>query len=155
MVDQDLAQRETDLARDAANKGGPAMANCHVRTKGAGTFAFAKRIDFGLTFIEQPFPMFCSEVDLDDADDYGFESGGNTPAGTPSLPQCTGYVTSWDTDDQGNWTGCWVAVSVVFPFTPPSSVPDTALPIKHYFTFAAVAIKDLSDNDEDAIPTTA
>lgn len=151
MVDRDLIQRETDLARDAANKGGPALVSCHVTTEGQGAFAFANRIDFGLTFVEQPFPMFCSELDLDDAEDAEWLTGTVLDSGargdTPCLPQCSGYVTSWDKDDHGNWIGCWVAVMVTYPV--PVEAADPLVAMTHYFTFSAVAIKDLADNDED------
>lgn len=154
-VDRDLVQREVDLQRDAANKGGPAAAFCHVITRGEGSFSFARRIDFGLTFIEEPFMSFGSKIDIDDVIDAGFEElggAGSSTSGTqniPKLPQCTGYVTDYDRDDHGNYVGAWVAVMVTYPYILGSSVAGDPVPIRHFFTFQAVAIKDLSDNDED------
>jgi hypothetical protein len=143
LPDRDRLQRERDLARDQANKGGPASAHCHVVTRGAGTFVFTDRIDFGCTFIEEPFPAFASKVDLDDAEDkWGLDANNQPP-----LPQCTGYVHEWDLDEKGNWVGAFVTVRV----TDPDAAPLTGdnLAIRHYFTFFAVAIKDLPDNTED------
>lgn len=149
VTERDLVQREIDLARDFANKGGPAAAFCHVVTRGEGAFSFARRVDFGLTFIEEPFMAFGSKVDPDDLAEAGVPE--QTEGGTPdagvrniaALPHCSGFVTEWDLDEQGNYAGAWVAVQVTFPVVdPPITDP---VPIRHYFTFQAVAIKDLAD----------
>lgn len=146
-LERDLHQREKDLQRDKANQGGPAAAFALVHTTGNGPIAFAKRIDFGLTFIEEPFPQYGAMIDLDDVSDAGF--AGDPPA----MPQSTGYVTDWDQDDHGNYTGCWVAVMVTYPPTDDDSPGDgPAIAIRHYFTFQAVAIKDLSDTSDDPVP---
>lgn len=139
---RDLYQRENDVQRDAANAGGPAAAFASVNTTGAGSFVIKKRIDFGLTFIQQPFPAYCAEVDLDDAEDvFGDDA--------PPLPQCTGFVTRWDLDDHDHFVGCWVAVRVDYP-TDVGEGGSGDLALVHYFTFQAVAIKDLSDSPDDA-----
>ncbi len=152
-IDYDLWQRETDLARDAANKGGPAAAFSFAVTRGEGAFSIARRIDFGLTFIEEPFMAYGCVIDIDDVIDAGFtepdDPGGPADSGVrriPQLPTCTGYVTDWDKDEQDNWIGAWVAVQVNYPIEDdPPAEGYGSFPIRHHFTFQAVAIKDLYD----------
>ncbi|NUS01908.1 MAG: hypothetical protein HOV97_05015 [Nonomuraea sp.] len=143
MATPELEIARAELERHRQNSARLAMAYANFETTGQGTLEFEQRVDFGLTFIERPFPQYCAEVDLDElGDQLGLE-----PGETPPLPVVSGFVTDWDTDDRGFYTGAWVAASVV---DPTAQIPlDTSLTINHYFTFQAVAIKDIPPDVTD------
>ena len=136
MSDEREAQR-SDLARHRENAARPAAVFTRFESTGQGTVEFAERVDFGLTFIEMPFISYGSQVEMDDLAEQL-----DLPIGqTPALPQSTGYVTDWDTDDRGFYTGAWVAATVYDPTG--AITPDIQVIIEHHFTFQAVALKDI------------
>lgn len=140
---QELYEARAELERHRQNGARLAVAQANFETTGQGTLEFEERVDFGLTFIDKPFPAYCAEIDLDDlGDQLGLE-----PGDTPPLPVVSGFVTDWDTDDRGFYTGCWVAASVVDPTA--QIGPDVSIIIDHYFTFQAVAIKDVPPDVTD------
>lgn len=113
----DLDRRRELAARDAENSARLAQSYAVFTTKGQGTLIHNKRIKFDTTFIEQPIVSYGCVVDLDEvADELDYGDSDDMP-----LPVCTGYVTEWDQDDRGFYTGCWVAVRVYYPWIPVTS----------------------------------
>ena len=132
-----LELHRAELARHRENAARVAMAFARFETLGQGTLEFEERIDFGLTYIEEPFVSYGCQLDMDVlASAIGLEDGE-----TPPLPQSTGYVTDWDIDERGFYTGAWVAAAV---FDGTGLIPpDVDVVIDHHFTFQAIAIKDI------------
>lgn len=164
MSDQrDISQREIDVARDKANAGGPAQSYARVRTNFRGSRIVHKRIDFGCTFTQKPWVAYGTEIDLDAVEDaldtlQGEGLGvGSTEFDFADLPQCTGYVNDWDTDSHDHYTGCWVCVQVTYPTNLTTGgeggTTNVKIPLVHHFTFAALALKDVSDSAADLTPT--
>ncbi len=130
-----LEQRRADIARHRENRARHAQMMAKFETVGQGGKEFEDRIDFGLTFIEEPHMGYGSALDLDElADLLDLEPGADPP-----LPLCSGMVTEWDRDDRDFYVGAWVAVRVYFPET----VAVDELRMSHYFSFQATAIKDV------------
>jgi hypothetical protein len=157
---RDITQREIDVARDKANAGGPAQSYARVRTNRAGTRLVGKRIDFGCTFIQKPWVSYGVECSPEDVEEAGFEVSGGSVGGSnageydaPRMPLSMGYVTDWDLDNKDHYTGCWVAVYVQFPAFTNSSGSAGPIPMTHHFTFAGLALKDISDSAVDLTPT--
>lgn len=115
-------------------------------TTGQGTHQYEERVDFGTTFIEKPVVSYGTVLDVDDiADILEYEDEDTVP-----LPLTAGYVVNWDQDDRDFYVGCWVAVRVYYPYE--DGVDFAAMPaLEHHFTFAAIAIKDIPVNTEDAV----
>jgi hypothetical protein len=135
----DLERRRADQHRDQENSGRIAEAFARFRSTGQGSIEFPERVDFGLTFIEEPYMSYGFQVDLDDLDDLMENEAGTK---TPPIPVCSGCVTAWDRDARGFYTGAWVAVAVWFPYE--SNVwPDLDVEIFHHYSFKAVAFKDV------------
>lgn len=132
-----LDEQRGELARHRENAARVAMAFARFETLGQGTLEFEERVDFGLTFIEEPFVSYGCQLDLDVlASAIGLEDGA-----TPPLPQSTGFVTEWDVDERGFYVGAWVAAAV---FDATGLIPtDVSVVIDHHFTFQAIAIKDI------------
>lgn len=107
-------------------------------TTGQGSKEFDERCTFGVTFIEKPIVAYCSELDMDVLADMQNVEAGEMPI----LPITSGFVTEWDTDERGFYTGCWVAVRVYFPY---EDLIDITMRVEftHNFTFSAVALKDV------------
>lgn len=131
-------QHDADQSRNRENKGRLAQVFSRFRTQGQGAIEFEDSVNFGVTFIERPFVAVGHQVDLDQARD-ALNLHGNADV---NLPQASGFVTDWDQDDMGHYTGCWVAVSVAYPIDYPV---DAQIEIFHDFTWAGVALKDLPD----------
>lgn len=135
----DLERRNAEREQHAENTARVAEALARFKSTGLGSIEFEERVDFGLTFTEEPYMSYGTQIDLDDLDDLlGNEAG----ATTPTLPQCTGFITTWDRDDRGFYVGAWVAVTVWFPYEA-DMWPDTEIEISHHFTFKAIAMKDV------------
>lgn len=132
----ELEEARAELARHRENRARLAVAYARFDSDGQGTIEFETRVDFGLTFVEEPFPTYGAKVDLDALGD----ALGLDEDTTPPLPLSTGYVTEWDTDDRGFYTGAWVAATV---WDPSGTILDADIPITHYFTFQAVGMKDI------------
>ena len=142
-----LEDRRADIERNRENGARLAQAFAKFESIGQGVVEFAEVVDFGLTFIEEPYITYGSQLDMDDLGELLDIPGG----ATPPLPLVSGYVTEWDQDERGFYVGAWVAARVYFPsqvavegestMTP---VPlDTLVVIDHHFTFTAIAIKDV------------
>lgn len=132
-----LEDQRAELARHRENTARLALAFARFETTGQGTIEFEERVDFGLTYIEEPFISYGCQIDMDNlADALGLDDGA-----TPPLPQSTGFVTEWDIDDRGFYTGAWVAASI---FDPTLQIPtDVDLVIDHHFSFQAIGLKDI------------
>lgn len=139
----DLDYRRAADARHAENRARFAQVNARFAQTGFGSMEFADPVDFGLTFIDEPYVSTGHSIDVD-------ELGVDDSDETPTLPQITSYVVEWSRDDRGFYVGAWCAGTVTY--APTSSDPaDTAeiegareqATVKHMFTFSATAIKDI------------
>lgn len=139
MFFDDLEHRRGRIEQVNENSGRMAEAFARFRSVGQGSIEFPDRVDFGLTFIEEPYMSFGSFVDTDALDELLGDTSGNLP---PQLPLCSGYVTDWDRDDRGFYVGAWVGVRVWFPYEA-GVWPDAEVEMFHHYTFKAVAIKDV------------
>lgn len=140
-----LEERRAEVERHQENSGRLAEAFARFETIGQGSIEFGERVDFDLTFIEEPFMSYGAMIDLDALD----EMMGNDPSNiVPEIPLSTGVVTSWDRDDHGFYVGAWVGVRIWYPYD--SSIwPEMEFEMSHHFTFKAVAIKDIPVGDRD------
>lgn len=130
--------RRHESARHRENSARLAQAYAKFETSGQGTLEFDERVDFGLTFIEEPYMAYGSFCDTDALN----ELQGLEPGESPLLPNCTGYVTDWDLDERDFYVGCWIGVRV--NFSPLDLMdPQMLINIKHFFTFSAIGIKDI------------
>jgi hypothetical protein len=138
MFDDAQEQRTADRAAIKENTARLASAYSNYESTGQGSIEFARRTDFGLTFIERPFVSYGAVIDLDELGDLLDIAGGED---TP-MPIVTGMVTEFDIDERGFYVGAWVGARVYFPTT--DGVPvDAKVVCEHHFTFQAVAIKDV------------
>ena len=138
MIFDDLERRRSEVERHKENSARLAQAFAKFETTGQGSIEFPKRVDFELTFVEEPYITYGCHIDLDDLSDL-LDVDAND---TPPLPSASGFVTEWDQDDRGFWTGCWVAVSVYYH--PLTLVPvDLEVYMNHHFTFTGIAMKDV------------
>ena len=132
-----LESQRAEQVRHRENSARLAMAFAKFESQGQGTVEFEERVDFGLTFIQEPYITYGCQIDLDEF----AELIGVAESDTPVLPQSTGYVTEWDIDDRGFYTGAWMAATV---FDPTGVLPTgVEMLVNHHFTFTAVAIKDV------------
>lgn len=104
----------------------------NVKTSAAagGLVEFPGCAEFGLAFINIPFLATGVHYDLDEAD----------PDETGALPpQITGFVTDWDQNELGFYTGAYCGVVVAWqgPFT------DDDFTFQVDFTFNGLAMKDV------------
>lgn len=137
--------RRNNEQRNRENRARLAQVYGKTTSTGQGTIVFKKAIEFGCTFIEEPFMSYGHKIDLDVWEDSIEHSVDDDD---PILPSVTGFVTAWDQDDRDFYVGAYVAVSVWFPLIDPvldePPVPIESQPvIEHFFTFAGVAIKDV------------
>lgn len=139
MALEDVARRDAERRRHRENKGRMAGVYTYASSTGQGYVEYDELIDFGLTYIEQPFVSVGHVLDLDelrvllgmDADDPFVE-----------LPQCTGFVSQWEQDVKGNYIGAYLAVQISWG----SGIPfDAQVEIQHSFSFHGVAIKSIPD----------
>lgn len=148
---ESLDYRRETAARHRENGARHAESYARFTTTGQGSIEYSERVDFDLTFIEEPIVAYGCYVDAD-------RLGSLQNRADVVLPNCTGYVTEWDTDDRDFYIGCWVAVRVHFPLedfqteteiilgTTPFPTINTVMNqavVSHYFTFAAIAMKDV------------
>lgn len=134
-------RRESELRRHRENQGRLATVNARCRTVGMGTIEYGEVVDFGLTFVEQPFVSSGCEIDLDavrDALTLGDDE-------YPQLPQVTTYVTEWDQDDRNFYVGAYIGVVVEYPAGVDVT---TEIEIFHHLSFTGVAIKDIPAVEE-------
>lgn len=131
----DLDRRRETAARNRENSGRLAQAYFSFTSTGQGTLEYEERVDFGgVIFTELPYVEDSAVVDTQVLKEL---------VGRVAMPQCTGYVTEWDsTEKEGFYSGCWVAVRVDFPLV---EMLDYTLPVvvDHHFTFTGNGIKDI------------
>lgn len=134
----DVDRRAAEQDRNRENSARLAKAFAKFHSTGQGSIEFEDHVDFGLTFIEEPYVTYGSTIDLDGLG----ELLDTEPGETPPLPLASGMVTEWDQDDRDFYVGCWTAVRITFQ---PADAVDPALEVEmeHHFTFTAVAIKDV------------
>lgn len=137
--------RRTEVEQHAENAARLAEAFHKFNTTGQGSVEYGDRVNFGLTFIEEPYLSYGAQIDLDALDELLENEPGSS---MPPLPITTGYVTEWDQDDRGFYVGAWVAVRVWFPYESNVTI-DTEIDLQHHFTFKAVAIKDVPTEMRD------
>lgn len=144
LLDDLDARRERQL-NDKENSARLAQAYATFETNGQGTIQYEHRVDFGLTFVEEPVVAYGSVTDVDElADQIGLED-----SDAATLPITAGFVLNWDRDERDFYVGCWVGVRVYYP--PEDAIPFVAQPtIDHHFTFSAVAMKDIPVDATDA-----
>jgi hypothetical protein len=148
---EDLDYRREVAERHRENAARHAQAFARFTSTGQGSVEYAERVDFDLTFIEEPIVAYGCFVDADELADLQNRSD-------VVLPNCTGFVTEWDKDERDFYVGCWVAARVHFPledFQEETEIilGETPFPtintdmnqavVKHFFTFQGVAMKDV------------
>jgi hypothetical protein len=139
-------QRRVDVERHKENGARMAAAYARVDIVGQGTSEVEEMIDFGLTFVEQPFVSFGSYLDVDlIRDALDLDDDDDCP-----LPVVSGFVTRWDQDQNDAYTGAWVAVSVYFPPWDPVVPTDFDCELAGHFSFTAIAIKDIPLDKDDS-----
>ena len=140
-IDFVLERRRAEIERHAENTARYAEAFQKLKSVGQGSIEFSQKIDFGLTFIEEPYMSYGCQIDLDElgrlvGDDPSYDST------IPPLPICSAFVTEWDQDENDFYIGAWVAARVWFPYE--SNVSTTErIEVNHHFSFKAVALKDV------------
>lgn len=139
-----IETRRAEVERHRENRAREAKAFAKFESYAQGPLEFEQPIDFGLTFVDEPFITYGSQLDLDELG----ETLGVEPGDTPTLPLTIGYVTEWDRDERGFYLGAWTAVRVWFP-TQDAVPTETEVHVYHHFTFAAVAIKDVPVEGRD------
>ena len=93
----DLEQQRADDARHAENSARLAEAFARFTSTSQGSIEFGERVDFGVTFTEEPYMSYGAYIDLDELDD----KLGNEPSSlTPQMPLSSGFVT--DCANTGN-----------------------------------------------------
>lgn len=141
----DLEQQRAELARHSENSGRLAETFARFTSTGQGSIEFGERVDFDVTFVEEPFMSYGAYLDLEALDDLM----GNEPSSVPpEIPLCTGVVTDWDRDDRGFYVGAWVGVRIWYPYEA-TVWNELEFEMVHHFSFKAVAIKDVPVNDRD------
>lgn len=141
IVDE-LDKRRQYSDQVAENSARLAHAYATFETTGSGSMIFEERVDFDVTYIEQPIISYGSVLDADDlADAQGFDEGD-----PPVFPISSGFVVEWDKDDRGYYVGCWVGVRVAFmqeDYYSFSGSGTVEVEMTHNFTFSAVGLKDV------------
>lgn len=140
MLFEALERRRAEVERTKENSARTASVSARYRTTGQGSVEFDTRITFGLTFVRKPIMTYGSEIDLDDLDDR-LDNDYNLN-GTPPMPLCSGFVTDWETNPRGFFTGAFVGVRVYYP--PEDLIPaGFTVEVLHHFNFTTVAMKDV------------
>lgn len=141
----ELENRRAEVERHQENSARVAESFARFRSSGQGSIEFPERVDFGLTFIEEPYMSFGTFLDTDDLDDKLANEQGTS---TPPMPIVSGFVTDWDRDERGFYVGAWVGVRVWFPYESNVS-PDLEVEMFHHYSFKAVAMKDIPVDIKD------
>jgi hypothetical protein len=141
-ITDDIEHDRQEADRHRENAGRLAQVHAVFTSTGQGTTQYAKRVDFGLTFIEKPIVSYGCSVDMNAIEDLvGTDADLDVDGDTP-LPLATGYVTEWDLDERNFYLGCWIAASVMF--SPYSGIATDAQPVlEHNFLFSGIGIKDI------------
>jgi hypothetical protein len=138
-----LQRREEELARHRENAGRLAVCQKEWVTTGQGVVEVEDRFDFGLIFVDKPFPSFGCEIDPDDVRDVLALEPDVTP---PVLPQVTVYVSEWDRDERGHYVGCWVSIAVLYPAPIPV---DAQIAVRHGLQLQGLALKEIPVHEDD------
>lgn len=133
----DLVRQQARARRHAENKGRLAGVYAQFTTTGGGVVEIEDAIDFGLTYIEKPWLSYGHEIDPHDVRD-ALDLDEDDPI--PALPSVTCYVTDWEQDENDCYTGAWIAIAV---YLPPGIEAAVEVPIMHYVSFHATAIKTM------------
>jgi hypothetical protein len=129
-----LQQHREYLRRNAENSTRHGYAYAKFDSTGWGEFAFPDCFEFGLTYTEEPYVSYSYSLDGDSLVDTRF-------------PRSMGGVYRWKLNNRGFFVGAWcfVCVDSRSPFIATSErEPNYAL--RHYFSFAGMAMKDLPDH---------
>jgi hypothetical protein len=137
-MDFSLEDRRAEIARHQENRARSAVTSAVYDFEGAGSIEFEEAVDFGLTYIEMPVVSTGVTIDMDTLRDaYDLDD-----AETPPIPTVTGFVTEWEQDTRGFYTGAWVAAAVAPAASEVTPVLDEVAMSIH-FSFSAIAIKDI------------
>lgn len=138
----DVEYRRAADARNRENRARLAQVGARFTQTGEGSIEFEDAVDFGLTFVEEPYVITGHIIDIE-----GLRLNDDD---TPDLPQVSSYVVEWDRDDRGFYVGAWCAGVVTYPVVDAGTVDGAAAQVaraqtivRHLFTFAAIAIKDV------------
>ena len=134
---EQLERRRAELARHEGNRAGVASTFIKVHTDGQGSFQFEEASSFEVPFVEEPWIQIGTFVDADRIRaDLGLADD------AVPLPHVTAHVIEWDLSGHDFYVGAWIGVQVSFP--PFLDVPlDYMVPVDHYFTFTAIALKGM------------
>lgn len=122
------------LERNKENRARLAIVSGRFTAQGEGLAEFDDGVDFALAYLDMPYVMTGVHFDLDEAD----LAEGTLP------PQVTGFVTDWDQNEQGFYTGAYCAAVITWGTDGSSDVviPD-GFELQIDFTFAGMAMKDV------------
>lgn len=134
----DMDRRRETAARHKENSGRLAQAYASFESTGQGTLEYEERIDFNVIFVEMPYVCHAGVVDTQALKEL---------LGYVALPQISGFVTEWDTDEKDLYRGCWVAARIDFPEWEAISLGVDVV-VNHHFTFAGVAIKNIEPEND-------
>lgn len=136
-----LENQRAEVERHRENSARLAQAFAKFESSGQGFIEFEERVDFGLTFIEEPYVTYGAQMDLDAFEEL-LDREADADTDLPPVPMMSGIVTAWDQDNRGFYVGAWVGARVYCP--PEDAVPVLLEPVvSHHYTFTAVAIKDV------------
>lgn len=134
--EEQLRQQAT-ATRNAENRARGAAVFGSATSQGQGFIEWPDLIEFGLTFVQPPWVSCGHSLDADSIrHDLDLEDDADLP---PLL--ISGYVTEWERDEHGFWTGAYVGATVHFDTM---AVPaDFQVEVIHMFRFEGVAMKDV------------
>lgn len=126
-----LMSREATRAFQGENATRLAWAYGECTTHGMGEHLPEDRIPFDTVFIEKPFMS------------WGFALADEEQLVEGRFPRAQVFVRDWDTDRLGNYTGCWLGVTVdtCSPHNPTPPVDDPGYDLEFFLTFAGIAMK--------------
>lgn len=166
LVFQELDNHRSELDRHQQNSSRAAEAEGYFSSTGIGSIEFDTRLDFGVTFIRKPVVSYGSEIDVDELsrvmdgldEDLRTILNPDPDNGTPAFPLVTGFVTDWDTDSKGFYTGAWCGVRVYYPVVSMTTgdtsafAEVTTIPVEvlHHFRFSGIGMKDIPTELTDA-----
>lgn len=142
----EIERRRGEVERHRENSARQASAFARYRATGIGSIEFEDAVDFGLTFIEQPFLSVGYAIDTDELSEVlGVAEDDIAP-----LPIVAGMVTDWEIDERGFYTGAYVGAVVYFPPNDYVNIePDAEVNVEIHYTFTATALKDIPTETED------
>lgn len=162
IVFQNLSDHRSELDRHRENSSRLAHAQGSFRSTGIGSLEFPTRVDFGVTFMTKPMVTTGNELDVDELEDLLTEWANKSDVtqavrdqilpdnGTPAMPLVSAYVTDWDTDRRGYYTGAWCGIRVYYPAIPViaeglgyQDMPDVPVVVIHHFHFSGIGMKDI------------